>query len=69
MDPAVPRSIASLQQAAARLPLTLLDERVVARHWDQDALVRVGFERWLGSLDLVARQFLGDDEISWRPWL
>ena len=66
MDPAVPRSIARLPYAAARLPFTLLDERVVARYWDQDASVRVGFERWLGSLDLVAGRFLGDDEISRR---
>ena len=66
MDPAVPRSIARLQYAAARLPFTLLGEQVVARYWDQDAPVRVGFERWLGSLDLVAGRFLGDDEISRR---
>ena len=66
MYPAVPRSIARLQYAAARLPFTLLDERVVARYWDQDAPVRAGFERWLGSLDLVAGRFLGDDEISRR---
>ena len=36
MDPAVPRGIAKLQYAAVRLPFTLLDERLVARYWDQD---------------------------------
>ncbi len=66
MDLAVPRSIGRLQYAAARLPLTLLDEWVVARHWGQDAAVRVGFERWLGSLDIFAGRLLADDEISWR---
>jgi hypothetical protein len=66
MDPAVPRSIARLQYAAARLPFTFLDEQVVARFWDQDVPIRVGFERWLGSLDLIAGRFLGDDEISGR---
>jgi len=66
MDPAVPRSIAKLQYAAARLPLTLLDEYVIARYWGQHAPVRVGLERWLGSLDLLARQLLADDEISRR---
>lgn len=66
MDPAVPRRIARLQYAAARLPFTLLDERVVARYWDQDALVRTGLERWLGSLDLVAGWLLGDDAVSRR---
>ena len=66
MDPAVPRSIARLQYAAARLPFTLIDEQVVARYWGQVALVWVGFERWLGSLDLLAGRLLGDDEISRR---
>jgi hypothetical protein len=66
MDPAVPRSIAKLQYAAARLPLTLLDEYVIARYWGQHAPVRVGLERWLGSLDLLAGRLLADDEISRR---
>jgi hypothetical protein len=66
MDFAVPRSIARLQYAAARLPFALFDERVVARYWEPDAPVRVGLERWLGSLDLIAGRFLGDDEISRR---
>src|SRR5690348_11552162 len=66
MDPAVPRSIAKLQYAAARLPFTLLDEYVIARYWGQHAPVRVGLERWLGSLDLLAGRLLADDEISRR---
>jgi hypothetical protein len=66
MDPAVPRSIAKLQYAAARLPFTLIDEYVIARYWGQHALVRVGLERWLGSLDLLAGRLLADDEISRR---
>jgi len=66
MDPAVPRSIARLQYAAARLPLTLLDEYVIARYWGQHAPVRVGLERWLGSLDLLAGRLLADEEISRR---
>jgi Glycogen recognition site of AMP-activated protein kinase len=66
MDPAVPRSIAKLQYAAARLPFALLDEYVIARYWGQHAPVRVGLERWLGSLDLLAGRLLADDEISRR---
>lgn len=66
MDPAVLRTIARLQYAAARLPFTLLDERVVARYWDQDALARASFERWLGSLDVVAGWLLSDDAVSRR---
>ena len=64
MDPVVPCGIAKLQYAAVRLPFTLLDEGVVTRYWDRDAIVRVGFERWLGSLDLLAGRLLADDEIS-----
>lgn len=66
MDTDVARTIAKLQYAAVRLPFTLLDEGVVARYWDRDAAVRVGFERWLGSLDLLAGRILADDEISRR---
>ena len=54
MDLDVTRGIARLQYAAVRLPFTLLDESVVAPYWDRDALVRAGFERWLGSLDPLA---------------
>lgn len=66
MDLAVPRSIGRLQYAAARLPFTLLDEWVVARYWGQDAPARVGFERWLGSLDVSAGRLVADEEISRR---
>ena len=66
MNPALPRSIVKLQYAAARLPFTLLEDFVVTRYWDQNAPVRVGFERWLASLDLFAGRLLADDEISRR---
>lgn len=66
MNRAVLRNLARLQYAAARLPLTVLDERVVARYWGQHAPVRVGFERWLGSLDVLAGRLLVDEEISRR---
>lgn len=66
MNPALPRSIVKLPYAAARLPFTLLEDFVVARYWDQNAPARVGFERWLGSLDLFAGRLLADDEISRR---
>ena len=66
MDLAVPRSIGRLQYAAARLPFILLDEWVVARYWGQDAPARVGFERWLGSLDVSAGRLVADEEISRR---
>ena len=66
MNPALPRSIIKLPYAAVRLPLTLLEDLVVTRYWDQDAPARVGFEHWLGSLDLFAGRLLADDEITRR---
>jgi hypothetical protein len=62
----VPRSIAKLEYAAIRLPLTVLDECVVARYWGEEALFRLGFEYFLGSLDGCAGWLLGDDDISAR---
>ena len=67
MDPtAVPRSIAKVQYAAVRLPLTVLEERVVARHRGEGAFVRLGFELFLGSLDRFAGWLLADERISRR---
>lgn len=66
MDPiAVPRSIAKLQYAAVRLPLTVFDERV-ARYRGQGAIVRRGFGLFLGSLDRFAGWLLADEQISGR---
>ncbi len=62
----MPRSMAKLEYAAVRLPFALLDDRVIARHWDEDASLRVGFERFLGSLDEFAGLLLADDEILRR---
>ena len=67
MDPtAVPRSIAKVQYAAVRLPLTVLEERVVARHRGEGAFVRLRFELFLGSLDRFAGWLLADEHISRR---
>jgi len=67
MDPiAVPRSIAKLQYAAVRLPLTVFDERVVARYRGEGAFVRRGFGLFLGSLDRFAGWLLADEQISGR---
>jgi hypothetical protein len=69
MDPATTlRKLGKLQYAVARLPLSLLDACVV-RHWHEDAAARVGFERYLGTLDLLAGQLLADAAIRQRGWL
>lgn len=67
MDPiAISRSIAKLQYAVVRLPLTVVDERVVASQWGEDAPVRLGFELSLGWLDRFAGWLLADEQISRR---
>ncbi|HYZ52548.1 MAG TPA: isoamylase early set domain-containing protein [Streptosporangiaceae bacterium] len=63
---AVSRGIAKQQYASARRSLTVFEERIVARYWDEDTLVRASFERFLGSLDRFAGWLLADDEISRR---
>ena len=66
MDPVTTlRKLGKLKYAVARLPLSLLDASVV-RHWDEDAAARVGFERYLGTLDLLAGRLLADDAIRQR---
>ncbi len=62
----VPRSVAKIEYAAARLPLSLLEKCVIARYVDDEAPVRLGFERFLGSLDGVAGWLLADDVIASR---
>ncbi len=62
----VSRSMAKLQYTAVRLPVTVLDERVVARYWHDQGLFRLGFQRFLGSADELAGWLLADDDISGR---
>ena len=54
----VSRALARLGYAAVRRPLTVLDDHVVARCWDERAPLRAGFERFLGSVDEVAAWLL-----------
>ncbi|MGO9080260.1 MAG: hypothetical protein ACLQDY_14645 [Streptosporangiaceae bacterium] len=62
----VPRGVARLEYSAVRLPFTLLEGHVVARYWDDEAPFRLGFERFLGSLDGFAGWLLADDRIRRR---
>ena len=62
----VRRNMAKVEYRAMRLPLAFLEERVVARHWDEEAFFRLAFERFLGSLDEFAGWLLSDDAISER---
>ena len=63
---AVWRSMAKLEYTAVRLPFTVLDERVVARYWHDQGLLRLGFQRFLGSVDELAGRLLADDDICGR---
>jgi Carbohydrate-binding module 48 (Isoamylase N-terminal domain) len=62
----VTRCIARLEYAAVRLPFGLLEDHFIARYWDQDAPIRVGFENLLGSLDEFAGRLLDDEEMRRR---
>jgi hypothetical protein len=66
MDPIVSREVAKQQYVNVRRSLAAFEERIVARYWDEDALARTSFERFLGSLDRLAGWLLADDEISRR---
>jgi Glycogen recognition site of AMP-activated protein kinase len=67
MDPVtISRRIAKLEYAAVRRPFAFFDDRLLGRYWNEDAVVRSGFGRVLGSLDRFAGWLLADDTISQR---
>ncbi len=67
MDPVTfSRRIGKLEYKAVRWPFSVLDGRVIARYWEQDALLRSGFRRFLGLLDRFAGWLLADDAITQR---
>lgn len=60
------RRIAKLEYKAVRWPFTALGDRFIARYWDQDALLRSGFQRFFGSLGRFAGWLLAGHAISQR---
>jgi hypothetical protein len=62
----VSRRMAKLEYTAVRLPFTLLDECAVARYCHDQGLFRLGFQRFLGSVDELAGWFLADEDITGR---
>ena len=60
------RSVARLEYTAVRLPFTVLDECAIARYCHDQGLFRLGFQRFLGSIDELAGWFLADDDITAR---
>lgn len=61
----VPFAIMRLQYRAARLPLQIIEERVVAR-LDAESSARLIYERSLGALDVAVGNLLGDRNIVER---
>ncbi len=67
MDPVtLSRRLAKLPYAAVRRPLAFFDDRLLARYWNEDAILRSGFGRLLGLMGRFAGWLLADDTISQR---
>jgi len=62
----VPKTIASLEYTALRLPLTLVETQVVARLFGEESGVRLGFEKALGTVDMTVGRWIGDDRRATR---
>jgi hypothetical protein len=63
MDPtSEARNIAKEQYTNVRRSLADFEERVIASRWDEDTLVRTGFDRFLGSLDRIADWLFAEGE-------
>jgi Glycogen recognition site of AMP-activated protein kinase len=67
MDPVmISRRIAKREYAAVRWPFAFVDDRLLGRYWNEEAVVRSGYGRLLGSLDRFAGWLLADESISQR---
>ena len=65
MDPVtISRRIAKLQYAAVRRPFAFFDDRILARYWHEDAMLRSGFGRLLGLMGRFAGWLVADDTNS-----
>ncbi len=62
----VPKTLASLEYTALRLPLTFVEKQVVARFLEPESGARLGFERALGSLDVTVARWIGDADRASR---
>ncbi|MFC0448896.1 hypothetical protein [Rhodococcus jostii] len=58
----LPRTVLRVQYAVVRLPLAVIDRRVVQR-WGAQAPVRLAYEWALGGLDGVVGALLGDHDL------
>jgi hypothetical protein len=63
---AVPRTVLHLQYQAVRLPVGVLDTRVLGSYLPADAPLRLAVQRVLGSLDTTAGRLLADQTLQRR---
>lgn len=63
----VVRKAVQVEYAVLRAPLTVLDQQVLARYFDETSVVRVSFERGLDALDSAAARLLQERPEPGRP--
>lgn len=63
----VVRKAVQVEYAVLRAPLTVLDQQVLARYFDETSVVRVSFERGLDALDSAAARLLQETPEPGRP--
>jgi hypothetical protein len=62
----VARKVMTAEYTMLRLPLSVLESRVVERYLDEDSKLRLGFEKTLGTLDTTVGRILGDPDLTRR---
>jgi hypothetical protein len=62
----VTRTLLAAEYAAMRLPLTLLESRVVTKYLPEESRFRLGFEKSLGSLDSIVGKVVGSADLTRR---
>jgi hypothetical protein len=62
----IPRAVAGAEYTVIRLPLSVLETRVVERYLPEESPVRLGFERALGTLDATVGRVLSNPELTRR---
>src|SRR6476659_2675073 len=60
------RTLVTTEYAMLRLPLTVLENRVVGRYLEEDNRLRLGFEKTLGTLDTTVGRLGGDADLPRR---
>lgn len=62
----LPRTVLGAEYAVLRLPLTVLETKVVSRYLEEESSLRLTFERAIGSLDTTVGRLLADPALTRR---